>query len=184
VKTATTALERVAILVAALAVAVGVIALLSGGLFTGSDKAAVAGAATGPGQAFADQGHAVLPSRHPHIAYDSNPPTSGPHFASPITRDQAALDDDQLLTALQAGDVVLMYGSPAPPAGLPALARALAPPFSPALAAGGQAVILSRRTGIAGVVGLAWAHLLRVSAPDDPQLRAFANFWLGRGASR
>jgi hypothetical protein len=178
-----TALERVAIVVAALALAIGVIALLSGSLFTGSDKAAVNNAVAGPGIAVRDLGHASLPVHHPHIAYDSNPPTSGPHAPEIVRRDGALLDSDQVLQALQAGDVVLMYGTPRAPVRLRALAHALAPPFSPALAASGQAVILARRPGVTGVIGLAWAHLILVSAPNDPRLRAFANFWLGRGAS-
>jgi uncharacterized protein DUF3105 len=184
VKTATTAIERVVVLVVALAVAIGVIALLSGGLFTGQDSADVAGTVRGPGQAFPDLGRATLPSRHPQITYNSSPPTSGPHAAEPVSRDEAALGDDQLLQALQVGDVVLMYGTPAPPAGLPALARALAPPFSPALAASGQAVILARRSGLSGVVGLAWDHMLRSRSAADAELKVFANFWLGRGAPK
>ncbi len=178
----TTALERVAILVAALALSVAVIALLSGGLFTGSDKPAVAGATSGPGQAFRDLGHAALPFRHPRLSYDSSPPTSGPHAPERVMRDGGRIDDDQLLGALQAGDVVLMYGTAAPPPGLQALAGTLAPPFSAALAAAGQAVILARRPGVTGVIGLAWTRLVRVARPGDPRLRAFANFWLGRGA--
>ncbi len=58
----------------------------------------------------------------------------------------------------------------------------MAPPFTPALAATGDAVILAPRPGTAGVVALAWAHLLRVQQPSDPALRQFIGFWLGRGA--
>jgi len=118
------------------------------------------------------------------VPYDSNPPTSGPHAPEPVLRDATRLDDDQLLQALQAGDVVFIYGTHTPPAGLRALANALAPPFSPALAASGQAVILARRPGVKGIVGLAWTHLTRAQTTNDPRLRAFANVWLGRGASR
>lgn len=178
----TTALERGAIVIAALALAIGVIALLSGGLFTGSDRGAVAGTTSAPGVAFRDLGHATLPRHHAGVAYDSRPPTSGPHASEPVRRDRTRLSNDQLLTALQAGDVVLMYGTRRAPVGLEALAGSLAPPFSAALASSGQAVILARRRGLAGLVGLAWAHMVRVSAADDPRLRAFANFWLGRGA--
>jgi hypothetical protein len=58
----------------------------------------------------------------------------------------------------------------------------MAPPFTPALAAAGDAVILAPRRGTAGVVALAWAHLLRVRDASDPALREFVGFWLGRGA--
>jgi Protein of unknown function (DUF3105) len=181
VRTATTALERVVIALASLALSIGLIALMSG-YFAGHDPADVTGSVSGPGQAFPDQGHAVLRAGQARPRYDSSPPTSGPHVAVPVQRDGAALSDDQLLQALQTGNVVFMYGTRAAPPGLPSLARALAPPFSPGLAAAGQAVILARRSGIAGVLGLAWAHLVRVAEPTDPLLRSFANFWLGRGA--
>ena len=141
----TTALERVAIVIVALALAVAVIALLSGGLFTGSDKPAVTGAAAGPGQ----------PAR---IA-----------------------TDDPLRHALQLGDVALIYGTPQPPSGLKALARRLGPPLP---LSSGQAIILASRPGTRGIVALAWDRLVRVQRPDDPALRAFVNFWLGRGAGR
>jgi hypothetical protein len=181
VKTASTALERVVIVLASLALSIGLIALMSG-YFAGHDPAGVTGSVSEPGQAFRDQGHAVLRPGQTRPHYDSSPPTSGPHVAVPLERDGSALSDDQLLQALQTGNVVLMYGTRVAPPGLPALARALAPPFSPGLAAAGQAVILAHRSGIAGVVGVAWAHLIRVTGPSDQLLRSFANFWLGRGA--
>jgi hypothetical protein len=114
-------------------------------------------------------------------AYDSNPPTSGPHLAARVTRDQAQLSDDQLLQALALGDVVLVYGTPRPPRQLLTLASSLGR-FTPALAATGQAVVLDRLPGTQGVIGLAWAHMIRARRPGDPGLRAFAAYWLGRGA--
>ncbi len=176
------ALERVAIGVASLLLSIGVIALLSG-YFAGKDPANVSGADTPVGQQFRDLGHAQLQPGQPHPAYDSNPPTSGAHVPAPVLADNSKLTDDQLLQALQEGNVVVLYGTPRPPSGLGALARSVAGgPFTPALAAAGQAVILARRPGTAGLVGLAWAHLVHVSAPNDSLLRAFAQYWLGRGA--
>jgi Protein of unknown function (DUF3105) len=177
-------IERLVIVAAALAIAVGVIALLSGGLLAGHDAPGVAGSDAAPGTAFRDQGNLHLRPGEMRPVYDSDPPTSGPHLPITVTTDGAALTDDQLLQALAAGDVVYMYGTRTPPAGLASVARAVAPPFSPALAASGQAVILARRPGTPGVVALAWTHMLRVSGPGDPALRSFAQYWLGRGAPR
>jgi Protein of unknown function (DUF3105) len=181
VKFATTALERVAIVVASLALSFGLIALLSG-FFAGRDQAGVSITRTGPGSAFPDLGAAQLKPGDKRPEYDSNPPTSGAHFPKPVTQDEAKLDDDQLLQALESGNVVFMYGTRKPPPGLRALALRLASPFTPALAAAGQAVILARRPGTAGVDGLAWAHAVSVRDPSDPLLAQFAQFWLGRGA--
>ena len=173
-------LERLAIGVASLALSVGLIALLSG-FFAARDKPGVASAAA-PGVPFRDQGNALLAPGQPHPAYDSSPPTSGPHLPAAVTRDQTRLSTDQLLQALSLGDVVLVYGRPRPPAGLVALARSLSGPFSTALAASGQAVVLDSIPGTVGYTALAWAHMTRVLSPADPQLRAFALYWLGRGA--
>lgn len=178
-------LERVLIVVAAFAVAIGVIALLSGGLLAGHDSPGVSGAQSGPGVAFPDQGDAQLKPGQAHPSYDSEPPTSGAHLPAAITTNGAQLTDDQLLQALSVGDVVLMYGTRKPPAGLAAVADAIAPAaFSPVLAATGQAAVLAYRPGTTGVIGLAWAHMVHVRSPTDPTLRAFAQFWLGRGAPK
>jgi hypothetical protein len=175
-------LEWAAIVVVSLAIAIGVIAILSGGLLAGHDQPGVSGAANVVGEQFRDLGHAHLQPSQPKPAYDSDPPTSGAHVPVPVQRDEAELSDDQLLQALEVGDVVIMYGARRPPPGLTALARNVAAPFSPALAVAGQAVILARRPRTTGVIGLAWTHMLRVSASNDPPLHTFAQAWLGRGA--
>jgi hypothetical protein len=142
------------------------------------------GAADAPGQVFPDQGRAHLAAgERPPRPYASDPPTSGAHVPVAIRRDGARLTDDQLLHALELGDVVLLYGTRTPPAGLPALARRLAGPFDPALAASGQAVVLGHRPGVEGVVALAWRHMEQASGAGDPALEEFASYWLGRGAS-
>ena len=175
-------LERVLIVIVSLAISIGVIALLSGGLLAGRDTPGVAGTASGPGVAYRDQGDTLLRPGQMRPVYDSDPPTSGPHLPAPVTRNGAQLSDDELLQALASGDVVLLYGSRTPPSGLSSVAGSMAPPFTPALAASGQAVVLGRRPGTAGIVALAWAHAQRVSVATDPALRTFVQFWLGRGA--
>jgi Protein of unknown function (DUF3105) len=177
----TTVLERVAVVLASLALSIGLIVVLSG-YFAGRDQAGVSGATNGPGRAFPDLGDGHLKPGQPRPAYNSDPPTSGAHFPEPVLTDGAELNDDQLLQALSLGDVVVMYGGPNPPPGLEALVRKLAGAFTPALAAAGQAVILARWRGTVGVIGLAWTRMVRVGAADDPLLAQFAQVWLGRGA--
>jgi hypothetical protein len=174
-------IEVLAIALASLALSIGLIVLLSG-FFSGRDQPGVSGAGTGPGQAFADLGHGVLGPGEAHPAYNSNPPTSGAHGLAAVRRDGAPLSDDQLLQALEVGDVVIFYGTRQPPAGLQQLANSAAPRFTPALAAVGETVIVAPRSGTEGLVAAAWTHLLQVPGPGDPQLRQFVEFWLGRGA--
>lgn len=173
--------ERVGIALASVALSIGLIILLSG-YFAGRDQPGVSGSGTGPGQAYTDLGHAVLAPGQPRPAYNSDPPTSGPHMPALVTRDGAQLSDDQLLQALELGDIVIFYGTRQPPAGLEQFASSVAPRFTPALAATGETVIVAPRAGTHGLVAAAWTHLLRVGSPRDPQLREFVGFWLGRGA--
>jgi hypothetical protein len=176
-------LERLAIAIASLLLSVGLIILLSG-YFTRHDQAGVSGPQERIGVAFPDLGNAILQPGDPHPLYNSIPPTSGAHLPEPVERDATALSDDQILGALAAGNVVLLYGTRRPAAALTALARSVAGPFTPALAAAGQAVILGRRPGTDGVTALAWTRLLHTPDATDPRLRQFAQAWLGRGAPR
>jgi hypothetical protein len=151
-------------------------------LLAARDKSGVS-ADQGPGRAYADQGDRHLrPGERPGVAYDSNPPTSGPHVHEAVTRDATTLSDDALLSALEAGNVVLAYGTPRPPAALRSLQASAAGPFDPELVDAGQAVLLARRPGLHGFVALAWRHAQATASPDDPALRAFADYWLGRAS--
>lgn len=175
-------LERVGIVVASLAIAVGVIALLSGGLAGGRDDPGIDAGSAGPGSGtvYRDQGDAQLTAGATPPTYDSEPPSSGAYVPSPITADNEKITDNQLLTALALGNVVFLYSTPQPPRGLKAIADDVAPPFTPALAGAGQAVILARRSGLGKVTAVAWTRVLRSDSGAD--LRAFAGDWLGKGA--
>jgi Protein of unknown function (DUF3105) len=166
-------LERLAIAVASLTLAIALIAVLSG-YFADHDQAAVSGDAK-LGMRFADQGDGVLAAPSLPQLYDSDPPTSGPHVRVPVAAQGLTLSDNQILTALAAGDVVILYGTRRPPHALAALAG----PFTPSLAAAGFAVVLGRRPGTSGVVALAWTRMLRGASPSDPRLRQFVQALLG-----
>lgn len=174
-------LERAAILLAALGLSVGLIAVLSG-FFANHDQGSLSSPAVVRGRAFRDLGDGRLRPGEQRPRYNSRPPTSGAHLQAYIAADHSRLDVDQILTALASGDVVILYGERRPPVALQTLARALAPAFSPDLARSGQAVILAHRPGTNRLIGLAWAHMLTVADASDPRLRDFAAYWLGRGA--
>ncbi len=169
-------LERLAIAAASLAIAVAAIAVMSG-YFAGNDTAAVSGTHD-VGLRFVDQGDAALAPGYSAPPYDSDPPTSGPHLTAPVSADGRELSDNQILTALAAGNVVIVYGGARPPAGL----QRLAGPFTPALAAAGDAVILARSPGRTPLTALSWTRMLKASGARDPLLAQFIQEWLGRGA--
>ena len=111
-------------------------------------------------------------------------PTSGAHDRELVTRDRRRLSDDQILTALELGNVVILYEAPEPGAQLARLQREVAGPFDAEIAAAGQAVILARRAGAGAATALAWRRVLQAGDAGDPRLREFAEAWLGRGLGR
>lgn len=95
---------------------------------------------------------------------------------------QAAPEENDPRLAL--GNVILTYRRAEDGAALNALAEETAGPPDPALEEAGAAVIVLRRPNqTAGpVVAHAAGRRLVTEAADDPQLRQFTEYWLGRGA--
>jgi hypothetical protein len=144
------------------------------------DDPEVAGAPTGPGELQPDRG-----SGHDAAANVTDEwPTSGPHRDVLVTRDRRRLTDDQILHALELGNVVILYDAPDPGAALERLQEEVAGPFDAEVAAAGQAVILARREGAGPATALAWRHVYETSDSQDPELREFAEAWLGRGLGK
>jgi hypothetical protein len=148
------------------------------------DSSGVGSPSTAPGTLQPDRGDEHVGEDAPPtpVSAPAHPPTSGPHRPQLPTRDAVDMSDDQLLEALHVGNVVIAYDGPRPPAALRSLQRdVMDGPFSPDLAAAGQAVILDHRPGAGGIIALAWRRELRTDDPADPQLREFADAWLGQG---
>jgi hypothetical protein len=162
-----------------------VLGVLAGVLFlaVGRDDPAVGGRDQGPGVLYPDQGtkHLAL-GDVPKVTFNSDPPTSGPHIPDPVLRDGVRLTQDQELQALERGNVVVFYDSASTGRALRRLQHQLTGPYLSAVGAAGQALILDQRPGTRGVIAASWRHLLTVKSADDPQLLAFANYWIGRGA--
>ncbi len=157
---------------AALGIVAAAVALLALVLILGGRDEAEVGTAQGPGELRPDRGAA---HGSPARAAGDEPPTSGTHRPDLVTRDRRPLTDDQLIHALELGNVVILAARIGPE--LAALQDEVAGPFDAEVAAAGQAVILARHDG--PTTALAWRRLLRT---DDPaELQAFAEEWLGRG---
>jgi hypothetical protein len=136
---------------------------------------------SGPGTLLPDHGNRRLAAGAPSppAAPAEDPPASGPHHVVAVRRDGGSLSDDQLLSALALGNVVIAFDGASPPAVLRRVQRSTAGRFTPDLAAAGQAVILARRPGVGGVVALAWRRRLR--SGDAGALTDFVDAWLGQG---
>jgi Protein of unknown function (DUF3105) len=158
----------------------GVAALLLA--FSARDDAEVA-APAGPGELQRDLGARHLPAgEHVPLSGLTDPPTSGAHHSRLVTREGEPLSPDEILHALELGNVILFYSAARPPAALRRLQREVSGPFDAEVAAAGQQVVLAPREGPAAVTAAAWRRLLRTDDPSDPRLREFAEVWIGRGA--
>ena len=137
----------------------------------------------GPGEALTDQcaRHAAPPEG---FRYATRPPASGPHRPQLPRGDERRLSDDELLHALELGNVALAYDARRPPPALRRLREEVAGPYDVELAAAGQAVLLVAHPAADGVTALAWARRLRTGDPGDRALRDFTEHWLGQGAAR
>jgi hypothetical protein len=158
-------LRRALLAAVGVAVAVAGVALVVL-VFSARDESGLSAAPQGPGEEQPD---------------GADPPASGSPSNALVTRDRRPLTDDQLVHALELGDVVILYEAAKPPTALVQLQDEVAGPFDAELAAAGQAVILAPRKGAGPATALAWKRILRADDPADPQLREFAEFWLSRG---
>jgi len=172
-------LRRLGLVAAGVLVAVaGLIALALA--VNARDDPEVARAPAGPGELQPDRG-----SGHDSGAEVTDEwPTSGPHRPDLVTRDRARLTDDQILHALELGNVVILYDAPDPGTVLESIQEEVAGSFDAELAAAGQAVILARRSGAGPATALAWRRVYGTNDPQDPAIREFTEAWLGRGLGR
>jgi hypothetical protein len=131
------------------------------------------------GQTFPRQGsaHHAPP---PGFRYSSSPPTSGPHRVVKIPGDGHRLSRDQLLSALELGNVVLLHPpGPVPPALLGVQRAEANGPTTVARSREGSAVIIGTFPGTgAKIVALSCGRMLRAASPRDPRIDTFASRYL------
>ena len=158
-------------------------ALIGIALFASSRDRSRVAAPEGPGEALVNQ---CAEHRRPPAGfrYATEPPASGPHRPRLPAGEERRLSDDELLHALELGNVVVTYEGARPPRALETLRAEVAGPFDVELAAAGQAVLLVRHPAADGITALAWARRLRTRDAADPALRDFVEHWLGQGAAR
>lgn len=158
-----------------IAVGVGLIAL--GAIIFGFAQFVRRPADGGPGEALPDQGA-------PHVSlgtpfdYNSNPPTSGPHFANPAEWGvyQEGIADQILIHNLEHGGIWIAY-SPRIDAGLVAKLEAFHHEF------GRKIIVAPRQANDADIALAAWNHLDKFSASEysEERVRAFIKAYRNRG---
>ncbi len=148
-----------------------------------------------PGQFFPSQGHCHIgvdcpgpASQYANFAYNSNPPTSGPHeeiFPSTLILDQP-ISKPMLVHLLEHGNVALLYNDKAPQDVVQQLKDYATTydklPVSDVQAKleAGQAVFVAPYPGMTEPIALvAWTRLESLSQYDQAEIDQFTKAWVG-----
>lgn len=125
-------------------------------------------------------GEAVTDLGRDHVAvgtkveYNSNPPTSGPHYVE-WTRAgiyDEPIDDGHLIHSLEHGYVIISYRDEILKEGLSALAEKLGIK---------KLIVISRPTLDVPLALTAWAHILKLETIDESQIRDFVSTFRNAG---
>jgi hypothetical protein len=129
-------------------------------------------------ETFADQGNQHVADGTDVDDYNSDPPTSGPHYGTPADPGlyASALPEEQLVHNLEHGQIVI-YFSPAAPEELIAELRELVASDPVGL----LAVPYEAAASPSEIVLTAWTHLQRCSAFSGEDIDAFRDEFQGRG---
>ncbi len=114
------------------------------------------------------QGQEHIPEGSPRPNYNSNPPTSGPHYATPIRAGiyHQVVPDELLVHNLEHGHIWMTYRDPEDTEAIEALTRIqnAFPQWS---------VVTHRPDNDDRIAAAAWGRLLTLEEPDEDQLLAF-----------
>ena len=129
-----------------------------------------------PGEVFPSLGQQhVLPSS-PEIMYNSNPPTSGPHYATPAQSGiyDTEFPDRELIHNIEHGHIWISYEPNLPKDEIEQLAVI-------AKSYGTKIIMASRAKDDSPIVIAAWQHLLKLNTVDEAQIKTFVNALQGHG---
>lgn len=132
-----------------------------------------------PVETFPDQGAAHIPEGTPTPRYNSDPPTSGPHYPvwAPCGVYRQEIPDGYQVHSLEHGAVVVQYRPSLPDVEvqrLEELARRL-----------GGHIIVAPRSGLEVPVAVtAWTRMMRLDGVDPEAIEAFHAAYGGRGPER
>ena len=152
------------------------IILITSLVLFGGYKLATAPKIVVPGEQFSALGQQhVLPSS-PLIMYNSNPPTSGPHYSTPAQSGiyDTEFPDRELIHNIEHGHIWISYRPDLPKDEIEQLAVI-------AKSYGTKIIMAPRAKNDSPIAIVAWQHLLKLSTVDEAQIRAFMNALQGHG---
>jgi hypothetical protein len=136
-----------------------------------------------PGEAVAIQGQQHIEVGQSHPPYNSDPPTSGWHYAQPADAGFYAttLPDEQLVHNLEHGHVVISYDCSklADCEATQAKLRGIVDRFQ-----GWKVVAVARENADCAIALTAWGRIDKMDAYDENRVVAFIRRWRDRGPER
>ncbi|MBI4050336.1 MAG: DUF3105 domain-containing protein [Candidatus Doudnabacteria bacterium] len=129
-----------------------------------------------PGEEIVDQGRAHIQPGEEHEQYNSNPPTSGSHYAQAAdwgVYDQE-LPDEQLIHNLEHGGIWISYKDPSQTALVNAL-KEIVQDYPT------KVILTPRPANDAAIAMAAWGRLLQLDAVDEKEIKAFIKAYMNRG---
>jgi transposase len=162
---------------------------LGGGLFAlilvagGVWLATRSTSASAPGQRFPIQGQQHITPSQTHPAYNSDPPTSGWHYDTPLASGfhEQSVADEQMVHNLEHGHVVISYDCSklADCAATKTQIRQLVERYR-----NWKVTAVPRQNADAAIALTAWGWLDKLDGFDDARITAFVNAWRDRGPER
>lgn len=129
-----------------------------------------------PGEAIADQGAQHIAIGAEHEPYNSNPPTSGPHYAEPAKWGiyEESLADEQLIHNLEHGGIWISYRD-ATDQDLIAKLKDVASDYTVKL------IMTPRSENDSAIAVAAWGRLLKLDSFDQRQIQDFIKTFINQG---
>ena len=156
-----------------------VLILVAGGVWLATRSAGPAA----PGQRFPIQGQQHITPGQAHPAYNSDPPTSGWHYDTPLASGfhEQPVADEQMVHNLEHGHVVIAYDCRklADCAGTQTQIRQLVERYR-----NWKVTAVPRQNADTAIALIAWGWLDRLDAFDEARTTAFVNAWRDRGPER
>lgn len=154
-----------------------VLAIVIGLAFLVQSNTAAAGT---PGQRIPIQGQEHIAVGATHVAYNSDPPTSGPHYAEPAPAGfyDAAQPDEELVHNLEHGHVWIAYDCTklTDCEGTKQKLRSLVQSYNQ-----WKIVVTPRQNKDAAIAVAAWGWLMKLENYDETSIRRFVDAWRNRG---
>ncbi len=129
-----------------------------------------------PGEEIADQGREHIAEGSQHEPYNSNPPTSGPHYAAAANWGvyDNPLPDEQLIHNLEHGGIWISYKPDISPETLAKL-KDIADDYTL------KVILTPRAENDLPIAVAAWGRLLKLKSADQKQIQDFIKAFINKG---